>query len=167
MALPFSRDFDAVDAGPLPFTTVNALQDGEINKRHGNVPFVMPASLGVPETGAWTESGLFVAAPGAAAQWDLGFGPMVELSRITDLDFGYRRVGGTITLELHVVDMTAGPPFTDTTFVLFTDAVSVIDTLANFAMGPNIMVAGSYFYFRFISGAAGDRFYALAAYTDK
>jgi hypothetical protein len=31
MALPGSRDFDAVDAGPLPHTTVNALQDGTVD----------------------------------------------------------------------------------------------------------------------------------------
>jgi len=31
MALPVSRDYDAVDAGPLPHTTVNAIQDGIVD----------------------------------------------------------------------------------------------------------------------------------------
>ncbi len=31
MALPASRDFDAVDAGPMPHTTVNNLQDGVVD----------------------------------------------------------------------------------------------------------------------------------------
>lgn len=35
MSLPFSRDYNAVDTGPLPHTTVNALQDAVVNGSHG------------------------------------------------------------------------------------------------------------------------------------
>jgi hypothetical protein len=37
MPLPLSRDFDAVDAGPLPHTTVNALQDAIVAGGHGPI----------------------------------------------------------------------------------------------------------------------------------
>ena len=35
--LPGSRDYDAVDAGPLPHTTVNNLQDGIVGAKHGEL----------------------------------------------------------------------------------------------------------------------------------
>lgn len=37
MALPGSRDFDAVDSGPLPSTTVNNIQDAIIGRGHGSI----------------------------------------------------------------------------------------------------------------------------------
>ena len=37
MALPVSRDFDAVDSGPLPASTVNNIQDGIVGSGHGSI----------------------------------------------------------------------------------------------------------------------------------
>lgn len=37
MALPGSRDFDAVDSGPLPSATVNNIQDAIIGRGHGSI----------------------------------------------------------------------------------------------------------------------------------
>ena len=37
MSLPLSRDFDAVDAGPLPHTTTNAIQDAIVGGTHGSI----------------------------------------------------------------------------------------------------------------------------------
>lgn len=37
MPLPGSRDFDAVDSGPLPAATVNNLQDAIIGRAHGEI----------------------------------------------------------------------------------------------------------------------------------
>lgn len=41
MSLPLSRDFDAVDAGPLPHTTVNAIQDAIVQGQHGRIVRVL------------------------------------------------------------------------------------------------------------------------------
>ena len=37
MALPGSRDFDAVDSGPLPAATVNNIQDAIVGRAHGSI----------------------------------------------------------------------------------------------------------------------------------
>lgn len=37
MSLPSSRDFDAVDGGPLPAATVNNLQDAIVIAKHGDI----------------------------------------------------------------------------------------------------------------------------------
>lgn len=37
MPLPLSRDFDAVDSGPLPATTLNNIQDAIIGAAHGSI----------------------------------------------------------------------------------------------------------------------------------
>ncbi len=37
MPLPGSRDFDAVDSGPLPASTVNNIQDAIVGRGHGSI----------------------------------------------------------------------------------------------------------------------------------
>lgn len=42
MPLPGSRDFDAVDSGPLPAATVNSIQDSIIGRAHGAIDQLIP-----------------------------------------------------------------------------------------------------------------------------
>lgn len=37
MPLPLTRDYDAVDTGPLPHTTVNTIQDAIVGRKHGEI----------------------------------------------------------------------------------------------------------------------------------
>jgi hypothetical protein len=46
MTLPLSRDYDATDAGPLPHTTVNNIQDAIIGGKHGSITLQIPACAG-------------------------------------------------------------------------------------------------------------------------
>ncbi len=41
MPLPGSRDFDAVDSGPLPASTVNNIQDAIIGRAHGDIDMLV------------------------------------------------------------------------------------------------------------------------------
>lgn len=51
MPLPTERDYDATDDGPLPHTTVNALQDAIAGGHHGTVKRHVSAAAGVKDSG--------------------------------------------------------------------------------------------------------------------
>ena len=116
MALPSSRDYDAVDTGPLPHGTVNALQDGvvdhearvtvaELNQssdlfaeRIMNVP--ASALVGDTPPAYSPLGGHAVVIPAT----DVAFWPIVlpGLYRITEITVRGRRVSGSTALVVEL-----------------------------------------------------------------
>lgn len=92
MALPTSRDFDAVDAGPLPHTTVNNLQDAIVNARHGIIPVYVPATAWQGDTRDQTLDALRFVRPTAGAdtgpRWEIVSGTNRKVSWSPNLPFG-------------------------------------------------------------------------------
>ena len=72
MSLPASRDFDAVDAGPLPAATVNAIQDAIVGNSHGVVSKIFHMA-GVRQNAMTLD---------ATFQSDFEFNPPVATSRV-------------------------------------------------------------------------------------
>jgi hypothetical protein len=142
MTLPLSRDYDAVDAGPLTHTTVNNLQDAIVEKHHGLIYHWQPASMGLTFWGTGNDP----ASIGFADPEDLvnNFGVLANDSASQDLYIRYSPIiplGSKITevaLWIHEIT-TAGSNFLLQTQTMSTVAVPAVAT----ATGWSLSTVGS------------------------
>ncbi len=95
MSLPESRDYDAVDAGPLPHTTVNNIQDSIIGAKHGLITKNVPMHEGTILNG-FTLSQAVGFLSGGAANEQVSFPIDLPVgSRITQVRVAVNQVGVT------------------------------------------------------------------------
>ena len=118
MALPSSRDFDAVDAGPLPAATVNNLQDAVVGGKHGEKTLLLAGSMLSDGSGAnpidWVDGIVLGHTSGtsiANAPIPLCAGDRIKTIKVY-IDDG---ASSAFTVTYYVLDLTssAGTPVLD------------------------------------------------------
>ncbi len=155
MSWPKDRIYDATDTGPLPHTTVNALQDAVVNSSHGELEVVVGASS-------------FATMNGAAYFTDIANGPIesVELTATGDVaQYGFDLPTGTIVTSVTVYAHTGSLTPSDLTIRAATSA-AIVETTTATVVGvasntvvlnipsPFTMGTGGYISIRRLSGVA-------------
>jgi hypothetical protein len=109
MTLPTSRDFTAVDSGPLPATSVNNIQDGIVDHGHGDIVKQIGGISGDSNDAGATRAGTYIYAQMTASgdKWYMELNMRVG-DRIKSVSAFIRDAATTITARVRDVDMDAG-----------------------------------------------------------